>query len=123
MRSGSLCSCFSNLRPIFEFFDVKRVKKPVNFARLLSRVNYNLNYFLSNYAVVFTIICTYNLLTNFWLLFDFVVFAVSMYLAGKLEGRDFEFGQERFSTGQLYTCLYLITPPIALISGVLGTMM
>ena len=123
MYSGLLRSCFSNLRPICEFLDVKRAKKPANFAQLLSRVNANLEYFSSNYAVVFIILCTYSLLTNVWLLFDFIFFVASMYLIGKLDGGDFEISQQRFSTGQLYTCLYVIAPPIALISGVFGAIM
>jgi hypothetical protein len=123
MRSGSLSSRFSNLRPISEFMDVKRVNKPANFAEMQSRVNYNLGHFSSNYAVIFTMLCIYGLLTNFWLLFDIVFVVVGMYLIGKLDGHDFEFGQQRFSTVQLYTGLYVIAIPIALISGVFGTMM
>ncbi|KAK4240818.1 PRA1 family protein-domain-containing protein [Achaetomium macrosporum] len=123
MRSGSLSSRFSNLRPISEFLDVKRVNKPANFAEMQSRVNYNLGHFSSNYAVIFTMLCIYGLLTNFWLLFDIIFVVLGMYLIGKLDGRDFEFGQQRFSTVQLYTGLYVIAIPIALISGVFGTMM
>jgi hypothetical protein len=98
------------------------VNKPANFAQLLTRVNRNLNHFSSNYAIIFTMLCTYSLISNVWLLFDFIFCAVSMYLIGKLDGRDLKFGQQRFSTGQLYTCLYVIAPPIALASGVLSTM-
>lgn len=123
MRSGSLASRFSNLRPISEFLDVKRVNKPANFAEMQSRVNYNLGHFSSNYAVVFAMLCIYGLLTNFWLLFDIIFVVVGMYAIGKLDGRDLEVGQQRFSTVQLYTGLYVIAIPIALISGVFGTMM
>jgi len=123
MRSGSLSTRFSNLRPISEFLDVKRVNKPENFAEMQSRVNYNLGHFSSNYAVVFSMLCIYGLLTNFWLLFDIIFVTLGMYLIGKLDGNDFEFGQQRFSTMQLYTGMYVIAIPIALISGVLGTMM
>ncbi|KAL2019803.1 hypothetical protein VTK56DRAFT_9154 [Thermocarpiscus australiensis] len=123
MRSGSLASRFSNLRPISEFLDVKRLSKPANFAEVQSRVNYNLGHFSSNYAVVFVMLCIYGLLTNISLLFDIVFVVLGMYLIGKLDGRDLEFGQQRFSTVQLYTGLYVIAIPIALISGVFGTMM
>ncbi|GAB1310788.1 Prenylated Rab acceptor 1 [Madurella fahalii] len=123
MRSGSVGSRFSNLRPISEFLDVKRVNKPANFAEMQSRVNYNLGHYSSNYAVIFTMLCIYGLLSNFWLLFDIIFVVVGMYLIGKLDGHDLEFGQQRFSTVQLYTGLYVIAIPIALISGVFGTMM
>jgi hypothetical protein len=123
IRSGSLSSRFSNLRPISEFLDVKRINKPANFNELQSRVNYNLGYFSSNYAVVFTMLCIYSLISNFWLLFDIIFVILGMFIIGKLEGRDLEFGQHRFSTVQLYTGLYVIAVPIALVSGVFGTMM
>ncbi|KAL2161628.1 hypothetical protein VTH06DRAFT_8190 [Thermothelomyces fergusii] len=123
VRSGSLATRFSNMRPLSEFLDVKRINKPANFAEMQSRVNYNLGHFSSNYAVVFAMLCIYSLLTNFWLLFDIIFVVVGMFVIGKLEGRDLEFGQQRFSTVQLYTGLYVIAIPIALISGVFGTMM
>jgi hypothetical protein len=123
LRSGSLTSRFSNLRPISEFLDVKRVSKPANFVEMQSRVNYNLGHFSSNYAVVFSMLCIYGLLTNMWLLFDIIFVAAGMFLIGKLEGHDLEFGQSRFSTVQLYTGLYVIAIPIALLGGVFGSMM
>ncbi|KAJ4296160.1 hypothetical protein N0V88_004864 [Collariella sp. IMI 366227] len=123
MRSGSLSGRFSNLRPISEFLDVKRINKPADFGEMQSRVNYNLGHFSSNYAVVFSMLCIYGLLTKLWLLFDILLVSIGMYLIGKLDGRDFEFGDRRFSTVQLYTGLYVIVIPIALLSGVFGTMM
>jgi hypothetical protein len=123
LRSGGLTGRFSNLKPISEFFDVKRINKPANFAEMQSRVNYNLGHFSSNYAVVFSMLCIYGLLTNFWLLFDIIFVVVGMFVIGKLEGRDLELGEQRFSTMQLYTGLWIIAIPIALISGVFGTMM
>ncbi|KAK4044443.1 PRA1 family protein-domain-containing protein [Parachaetomium inaequale] len=123
MRSGSLAGRFANLRPISEFFDVKRVSKPANFAEMQSRINYNLGHFSSNYAVVFSMLCIYGLITNLWLLFDIIFIVVGMFVIGKLEGRDLEFGEQRFSTMQLYTGLYVIAVPIAFFSGVFSTMM
>ncbi len=123
LRSGTLGSRFSNLRPVSEFFDFKRLSKPANFADAQSRVNYNLGYFSSNYAVVFVMLCIYALLTNPWLLFDIIFVAVGMFLIGKLEGRDLELGQQRFTTSQLYTALYVIAIPIALISSPFTTIL
>ena len=123
LRSGTISSRFANLRPVSEFFDFKRLSKPANFGDAQSRVNYNLGYFSSNYAVVFVMLCIYALLSNPWLLFDIVFVAVGMFLIGRLEGRDLELGQQRFTTSQLYTTLYVIAIPIGLISSPFSTIM
>ncbi len=121
VRSGSLSSRFSNLRPISEFLDVKRLSKPQNFTELQSRVNYNLGHFASNYTVVFVMLCIYTLLTNWWLLFDIIFVAGGMTLIGRLDGRDLEVGTFRATTSQLYTALYVIAIPIGLISSPFST--
>ena len=123
MRSGSLSGRFANLRPISEFLDVKRLSKPANFAEAQSRVNYNLGHFSSNYAVVFVMLFIYALLTNVWLLFDIIFVVLGMWLIGKLDGRDLEIGTQRFTTSQLYTGLYVIAIPIALISSPFTTIL
>lgn len=123
IRSSSLSSRFANLRPISEFFDFKRLSKPENFAEAQSRVNYNLGHFSSNYAVVFSMLCIYALLTNPWLLFDIVFVILGMFLIGKLNGQDLEIGQTRLTTSQLYTGLYVIAIPIGLISSPFSTIM
>ena len=116
LRSGSLSNRFSNLRPVSEFFDFKRLSKPRDFAEMQSRVNYNLGHFSSNYAVVFVMLCIYALLTNSALLFTIIFVTVGMWVIGKLDGRDLEIGQHRFTTSQLYTGLYVIAIPIGLYS-------
>lgn len=123
LRSGSLSGRFANLRPVSEFFDVKRVGRPANFAELQSRVNYNIGYFSSNYAVVFVMLAIYALLTNVWLLFDIFFVVAGMYVIGRLEGRDLEFGQNRVTTSQLYTGLLVIAIPIGLWASPLSTLM
>lgn len=123
IRSSSLSNRFANLRPVSEFLDIKRVSKPQNFAEVQSRVNYNLGYFSSNYAVVFVMLCIYALLTNPWLLFDIIFVVLGMYLIGKLNGQDLEIGQTRLTTSQLYTGLYVIAIPIGLISSPFSTIM
>lgn len=123
LRSTSISSRFANLRPISEFLDIKRVSKPANFAEAQSRVNYNLGHFSSNYAVIFTMLCIYSLLTNPWLLFDIVFVVVGMYLIGKLNGADLEIGQTRITTSQLYTGLYVIAIPVGLIASPIATVL
>jgi hypothetical protein len=112
LRNQSIGSRFANLRPISEFLDVKRVSKPANFAEVQSRVNYNLGYFSSNYAVVFVMLSVYSLLTNLTLLFVIFLVIGGMYGIGKLQGNDLEIGSWRATTSQLYTTLLVVAIPI-----------
>jgi hypothetical protein len=64
VRSQSIATRFANLKPISEFLDFKRLSKPANFGEVQARVNYNLSYFSSNYAVVFVMLSVYSLLTS-----------------------------------------------------------
>ncbi|PSN60374.1 COPII vesicles protein Yip3 [Corynespora cassiicola Philippines] len=114
LRSQSLSSRFANLRPISEFFDVKRVSKPANFGEVQSRVNYNLGYFSSNYAAVFVMLSIYSLLTNLLLLFVIFLVVGGMYGIGKLEGNDLQVASFRATTSQLYTALVVIAVPLGL---------
>jgi hypothetical protein len=52
VRAQSLASRFANIRPIGDFFDLKRLSKPSDVGDLQSRVNFNLSHFSSNYLVV-----------------------------------------------------------------------
>ncbi|KAF2280950.1 prenylated rab acceptor PRA1 [Westerdykella ornata] len=112
LRNQSITTRFANLRPISEFFDFKRVSKPANFSEVQSRVNYNLSYFSSNYAVVFVMLSIYSLLTNLLLLFVIFFVIGGMYGIGKLQGADLEIGSLRATTSQLYTCLLCIAIPL-----------
>ncbi|KAK9851435.1 Prenylated rab acceptor PRA1 [Penicillium brevicompactum] len=114
LRGTSLSSRFANLRPVSEFLDVKRVSKPANFAEAQSRVNYNLSYFSSNYAVVFVMLSIYCLLTNLTLLFDMIFIGGGLYGIGMLQGRDLDLGFARFTTSQLYTGLLVIGIPVGI---------
>lgn len=122
-RSGSLSGRFSNLKPISEFLDFKRISKPANFGEMQSRVNYNLSYFGSNYAVVFCMLSIYALLTNWALLFDIILVVLGMFLIGKLEGRDLEIGTFRATSSQLYTGLVVIAVPLGLYASPISTLL
>jgi len=91
-----LANRFSNIRPLGEFFDLKRISKPANFGEVQSRASYNLSYFASNYAVVFVILSIYSLLTNLLLLFVIGIVVGGMWGIGKLAGRDLELGKFDF---------------------------
>ncbi|KAK2783893.1 hypothetical protein FQN52_009412 [Onygenales sp. PD_12] len=121
VRSQSITSRFANLKPISEFFDIKRVSKPANFSEIQSRVNYNLSYFSSNYAVVFVMLSIYSLLTNLTLLFVIILAIGGTYGIGKLEGRDLDIGVVRATSSQLYTGLLVVCIPLGLWASPIGT--
>ncbi|PWY76189.1 prenylated rab acceptor 1 [Aspergillus heteromorphus CBS 117.55] len=123
VRSQSFSTRFANLRPVSEFFDIKRVSKPANFGEVQSRVNYNLSYFSSNYAAVFVMLSIYSLLTNPLLLFVIILVTGSLYGIGKLEGRDLELGFARFNTSQLYTGLLIVSVPLGLWASPIATVL
>jgi len=105
---------FANLKPISEFFDLKRLSKPQDFGELQNRVNYNLSYFSSNYAVVFVMLSIYTLLTHLLLTFVIIFVVAGMFGIGKLQGRDLDVGFLRASPSQLYTGLFVIAVPLGL---------
>ncbi|KAF9879679.1 hypothetical protein CkaCkLH20_02490 [Colletotrichum karsti] len=123
MRSGGLSARFANLRPVGEFFDVKRISKPANFGEVQSRWNYNLSYFSSNYTVVFLMLSIYALLTNWLLLFDIIFVVAGMFLIGRLDGRDLEIGNFRATTSQLWTGLLVISIPLGLFASPFSTLL
>ncbi|KAG6009512.1 hypothetical protein E4U21_002148 [Claviceps maximensis] len=121
--SGPMTGRFSNLRPISEFLDFKRLSKPANFGEVQSRVNYNLGHFSSNYAIVFVMLSLYALLTNWLLLFDITLVVVSMWFIGRLDGRDLQIGNLRATTSQLYTALVVVSVPLCLIASPFSTLL
>ncbi|KAN0086695.1 Prenylated rab acceptor PRA1 [Elaphomyces granulatus] len=123
VRSQSIGSRFANLRPISEFLDVKRLSKPANFGEVQSRVNYNLSYFSSNYAVVFVMLSIYSLLTNPLLLFVIILVTGGLYGISKLEGRDLDLGFMRATSSQLYTALLIVAVPLGIWASPIATVL
>ncbi|KAJ5443898.1 uncharacterized protein N7458_007770 [Penicillium daleae] len=123
IRSQSVSSRFANLRPVSEFLDLKRLSKPANFGEVQSRVNYNLGYFSSNYAVVFVMLSIYSLLTNWTLMFLIIFVSASLYGIGKLNGRDLDLGFRRFNTSQLYTALLCVALPMGFLASPFTTIL
>ncbi|KAG9512753.1 prenylated rab acceptor PRA1, partial [Aureobasidium melanogenum] len=121
VRSQSVSSRFANLKPLSEFFNFKQISKPQNFGEVQNRVNYNLGYFSSNYAVLFVMLSIYTLITNWLLTFVILLVVGGMYGIGKLEGRDVEIGTFRATTSQLYTGLVIIAVPLAIFSNPFGS--
>ena len=123
MRSQSLTSRFANLKPITEFFDVKRLSKPQNFGEVQSRINYNLSYFGSNYSCLFVMLAVYALLADRFLLFSLGLIIFGLWGIGRLQGADLDVGFFRATSTQLYTGLLCISVPMILFSGIIGTAM
>jgi len=123
VRSQSIASRFANLKPISEFFDIKRLSKPANFGEVQSRVNYNLGYFSSNYAVVFVMLSIYSLLTNLLLLFVIFLVVGGMYGIGKLGGADLDVGFLRATPSQLYTALFVVSVPLGFWASPISTVL
>ncbi|KAI5304045.1 hypothetical protein KEM56_006911 [Ascosphaera pollenicola] len=121
LRSQPFASRFANLRPLSEFFDVKRFSKPQGFGEVQSRVNYNLGYFSSNYAVIFVMFSIYGLLTNLALLFVIALTVGGMFGIGRLEGRDLELGFTKFTCSQLYTALCCVAVPLGIWASPIST--
>lgn len=108
------------MKPISDFFDVKRISRPANFGDVQSRVNFNLTYFSSNYIAIFVMLTFYTLFSNFLLFFDILLVISGMYGIRKLDGRDLDLGFVRASTSQLYTALVCISVPIGFLANPLS---
>lgn len=123
VRSQSIGSRFANLKPVSEFLDVKRISKPQNFAEVQNRVNYNLSYFSSNYAIVFVMLSIYTLLNHLLLLFDIILVVGGMWGIGRLKGADLDLGFLKATSSQLYTGLLVISIPLGLLASPIGAML
>ncbi|KZF24672.1 prenylated rab acceptor 1 [Xylona heveae TC161] len=123
VRSQPIASRFANLRPVSEFLDLKRLSKPANFGEVQSRVNYNLGYFSSNYAVVFVMLSIYSLITNLLLLFVILFVAGGLYGIRMLNGRDLDVGFARATTSQLYTGLLVVAVPLGIFASPITTIL
>ncbi|KAK5122422.1 hypothetical protein LTR85_004006 [Meristemomyces frigidus] len=114
VRSQSIANRFANLKGVGEFLDLKRLSKPRDMGDMQQRVNYNLSYFSSNYAVVFVMLSIYSLLTNLLLLFVIILVVGGMFGISKLGGRDLDVGFARATPSQLYTAMLVIAVPLGI---------
>lgn len=112
VRSTSLATRLSNLKPVSEFLDFKRLSKPQTFGDVQWRVNYNLGYFSSNYVAVFFMLAIYALITNPVLCFVIILVIGGMWGIGKLEGGDLHLGFTTLTSSQLYTGLLIVAVPL-----------
>lgn len=123
VKSQSISNRFANLRPVSEFLNLKQMSKPRDFGDVQNRVNYNLSYFSSNYAVVFVMLTIYSLITNPLLLFVVILVVGGMYGIGKLQGRDLDVGFFQATSSQLYTGLLIIAVPLGFWASPISTVL
>ncbi|SCU88511.1 LADA_0E10594g1_1 [Lachancea dasiensis] len=120
---NSMHSKLATLRPVQEFFNVKKVSKPQNFGELQSRVSYNLRHFSTNYALIVGLLSIYTLLTNLLLLFVLVFVFFGLYGINKLEGQDLVTPFGAFKSSQLYTGLMCVAIPLGFFASPFTTLM
>lgn len=99
------------------------MSKPQGWGDAQSRINFNLSYFSSNYAVIFALLSVYSLLTNVLLLFVIILVIAGMYGIGMLGGNDLNLGFTTLTTSQLYTGLLIIALPLGFIASPLSTIL
>lgn len=106
-----------------DFFDLRRVSKPQGMGEIQSRINFNLGYFSSNYAVLFAMLSIYSLATNILLLFVIVLVVAGMYGIGCLRGNDLNLGVITVTSSQLYTGLLIVTVPLGFFASPISTIL
>jgi hypothetical protein len=95
-------SRFAQLKPIREFFDFKRIKKPQSYQEAKSNFDFNLAYFANNYLLAAVILVGYFLITNLFLLIS-VCFAVGGLKFIQIQnGNLLKIGQITVTTPQMW---------------------
>lgn len=106
-----------------DFFDFKRISKPNGFGEVQSRIQFNLSYFSTNYAIVFALLSVYSLLTNIRLLFVLIFIVGGLFGIGTLQGRDLVTPFGTIANSSLYTALFIIAIPWIMIASPLSTLL
>ncbi|CAN6635758.1 hypothetical protein TRVA0_015S01464 [Trichomonascus vanleenenianus] len=122
-EAGALRSRFSNVKSLTDFFDIKRMSKPQGWGDAQSRINFNLSYFSTNYAIVFALLSVYSLLTNLLLLFVIGFVVLGMLGIGALQGQDLDLRFTTIPTSSLYTGLFIIAIPLGIFASPLSTIL
>jgi hypothetical protein len=99
------------------------MSKPFGWGEAQARMQFNLGYFSTNYAVVFGLLSIYSLLTNLLLLFVIVFVILGMIGIGSLNGQDLVLPWATVTTSQLYTTLFLVAVPLGIFASPLGTVL
>ncbi|KAI5963764.1 uncharacterized protein KGF55_002644 [Candida pseudojiufengensis] len=120
---SSIQQTLSKLKPPQEFFDFRRISKPINFGEIQQRISYNLGYFQANYLAIVLCLSIYALVTNLLLLFVLGFVILGILGINKLGGEDLVTPFGRLNTSQLYTGLLIIAIPLGFLASPVSTLM
>lgn len=122
-EAGSLQTRFSNIKSLNDFFDFKRLSKPQGWGDAQSRINFNIGYFSTNYAIVFALLSVYSLLTNLLLLFVIIFVVLGVAGISFLGGQDLDLRFTTISSSSLYTALFIVAVPLGIFASPLSTIL
>uniref|UniRef100_A0A060T246 PRA1 family protein n=1 Tax=Blastobotrys adeninivorans TaxID=409370 RepID=A0A060T246_BLAAD len=120
---GSIRGRLANFRSLGDFFDYKRFSKPAGVGEAQSRINFNLGYFSTNYAIIFLLLSIYSLVTNLRLLFLVVFVVLGMTGISYLGGEDLNLGFTRVTSSSLYTYLIVVALILGIFASPLSTLL
>ncbi|ORZ36474.1 PRA1 family protein-domain-containing protein [Catenaria anguillulae PL171] len=105
-------SKFQNWRPVTDFLDVRRIRKPASWDMIKERANANLGYYQTNYVVIFFLICIYSLMTSPFLLFSLAILAIAYHVINSSNSPTLTVLGNTYSTTQLNTYLAVLSIPL-----------
>ncbi|KAG5358962.1 Prenylated Rab acceptor 1 [Yarrowia sp. C11] len=122
-EGANLQNRFANLKSPTDFFDVRRISKPPTWGEAQARINFNLGYFSTNYAIIFGLLSLYSLLTNWLLLFVIGFVFLGLYGISFLGGSDLNLGFTTLTSSQLYTGLMIVAIPLGFFASPISTVL
>lgn len=122
MTSQIACASLTNIRPMSEFLDFKRLSLPSSYAALMSRLHYNLAHFVVNYSVVAVILLVWCLLTNTRLLAAIALVALAIWGIEKSNRQLLHIHGRSITSHKIFTALLAIAVPFLLAAKVLPTL-
>ncbi|KAA8915117.1 hypothetical protein TRICI_002726 [Trichomonascus ciferrii] len=99
------------------------MSKPAGWGEAQSRINFNLSYFSTNYAILFALLSVYSLLTNLLLLFVIIFVVLGVAGISALGGQDLDLRFTTISTSSLYTFLFIVAVPLGIFASPLSTIL
>lgn len=99
------------------------MSKPNGWIDAQSRIQFNLGYFSTNYALIFAMLSIYGLLTNTLLLFVVIFFLGGLFGIGALKGQDISTPFGTITNANLYTGLFIISVPLLLFASPISTLL
>merc|ERR1712088_145973 len=111
----------ANIRPLGEFFNTSNFQVPPSAGRLTKRLYKNVEYFQSNYVMVFIVLVLYCLISSPLLLIVIAATGGAFYIAGlKNADRKLSIAGHEVSLAQQYGLIGVCSIPFFLIAGAGG---